>query len=62
MRLLTVSLALLFLLVPVVSAAQQDTTPPALLDFTISPVVFCTHTNRATFPSAGRADEPEGAG
>ena len=42
MRLLAVSFALMVLLVPVVSTAQQDVTPPVLLDFTASPAVFDT--------------------
>ena len=39
----------LTLFVPVVAFAQEDTTPPVLLDFTISPVVFDAGLGDVTF-------------
>jgi len=41
-RFLTLALLLAIVLISAPASAQQDTTPPVLLDFTISPVVFDT--------------------
>jgi len=55
-KLILISIAILALLVwPQMLMAQEDTTPPVLLDFTISPVVFDTTVGQASFDWCAQA-------
>ena len=56
----TALIVALMLAVPVTASAQEDTTPPVLLDFTISPTVFDTGPGPVVFDICATASDGSG--